>query len=253
MAQKQLEDRCENNEKEVASIKESLDRLTNRMDEQGKVVTMLVTELTSSRSKEVADDSRGTPGMKRKQPERVEGSETTPDVLEGVGQQGKTDQGQYDRSKFKKVEMPVFSGDDPDGWLFRAGRYFDIHRSTDSEKVTVAVISFDGDALSWYRWETRDGQEFVGWDDFKIRLFIQFRPSQEGSLCAQFLAIHQAGIVAEYRRTFEALSAPVQGSSEEVLEGTFVNGLHPLIRAKVFSRETTGLRNVLRAAQLIED
>ncbi|KAA0042008.1 transposon Tf2-1 polyprotein isoform X1 [Cucumis melo var. makuwa] len=27
-----------------------------------------------------------------------------------------------DRSKFKKVEMPVFIGDDPDSWLFRAER-----------------------------------------------------------------------------------------------------------------------------------
>lgn len=28
-----------------------------------------------------------------------------------------------DRSKFKKVEMPVFNGVDPDSWLFRADRF----------------------------------------------------------------------------------------------------------------------------------
>ncbi|KAA0064010.1 histone-lysine N-methyltransferase ASHR1 isoform X3 [Cucumis melo var. makuwa] len=27
-----------------------------------------------------------------------------------------------DRNKFKKVEMPVFNGEDPDSWLFRAKR-----------------------------------------------------------------------------------------------------------------------------------
>ncbi|KAA0055926.1 transposon Tf2-1 polyprotein isoform X1 [Cucumis melo var. makuwa] len=56
-----------------------------------------------------------------------------------------------DRSKFKKVEMPIFNGTDPDSWLFRADRYFKIHNLSDSEKLTVAVISFDGPALDWYR------------------------------------------------------------------------------------------------------
>lgn len=59
--------------------------------------------------------------------------------------------------------------------------------------------------------------------------------------------------MAEFRRTFEELSAPVQGLSDEVLEGTFVNGLHPLIRAEILSKETIGLQNVMCTAQLIED
>lgn len=39
-----------------------------------------------------------------------------------------------DRSKFKKVEMSVFTGEDPDSWLVRAERYFQIHKLTESEK-----------------------------------------------------------------------------------------------------------------------
>ena len=57
-----------------------------------------------------------------------------------------------DRSKFKKIEMPVFVGNDPDSWLlFRAERYFQIHKLSESEKMTVSIISFDGAALNWYR------------------------------------------------------------------------------------------------------
>lgn len=52
-----------------------------------------------------------------------------------------------DQSKFKKVEMSVFSGNNPDSWLFKADRYFQIHKFTNSEKMTVSVISFDGSAL----------------------------------------------------------------------------------------------------------
>ena len=67
-----------------------------------------------------------------------------------------------DRDRFKRVEMPVFDGDDPDSWLFRAERYFQIHKLTDSERLTVATISFEGPALNWYRsQEERD--KFTCW------------------------------------------------------------------------------------------
>lgn len=57
-----------------------------------------------------------------------------------------------DRSKFKKVGMLIFLGPNPESWLFRAERYFEIHKSSDYEKLIVSVISFDGIALSWYWW-----------------------------------------------------------------------------------------------------
>lgn len=56
-----------------------------------------------------------------------------------------------DRSKFKKVEMPVFGGDEPNSWLFRADRYFQIHKLTDFEKLNLAVVIFEGVVLNWYR------------------------------------------------------------------------------------------------------
>ncbi|TYK28131.1 transposon Tf2-1 polyprotein isoform X1 [Cucumis melo var. makuwa] len=71
-----------------------------------------------------------------------------------------------DQSKFKKVEMPIFNGTDPDSWLFRADRYFKIHNLSDSEKLTVAVISFDGPALDWYR-SQEEREVFKGWQDLK--------------------------------------------------------------------------------------
>lgn len=148
--------------------------------------------------------------------------------------------------------MPIFSGDDLDGWLFRAEKYFEIHGLIDIEKVTVAVISFEGVTISWYRWESRE-HDFKSWDELKIRIFVRFRPTKEGSLCARFLSIRQEGTVAEYHRTFEEWAAPVRGLTDEVLESTFTNGLHPLIRAEVLSREVRGLKQTMRAAQLVED
>ncbi|TYK19856.1 ty3-gypsy retrotransposon protein [Cucumis melo var. makuwa] len=50
-----------------------------------------------------------------------------------------SDDGSHDRNKFKKIEMPVFTGEDPDSWLFRAERYFQIHKLTESEKMLVST------------------------------------------------------------------------------------------------------------------
>ena len=36
-----------------------------------------------------------------------------------------------DRSKFKKVEILVFNGTNPDSWLFQADRFFKIHSLPD--------------------------------------------------------------------------------------------------------------------------
>ena len=101
-----------------------------------------------------------------------------------------------DRNKFKKVEMSLFNGDDPDSWLFSADRYFQIHKLTDSEKLTVATISFEGPALNWYRsQEERD--KFTCWLNLKERLLIRFRSSREGSLYGRFLRIQQESSVEE--------------------------------------------------------
>ncbi|KAA0041084.1 histone-lysine N-methyltransferase ASHR1 isoform X3 [Cucumis melo var. makuwa] len=43
------------------------------------------------------------------------------------------DENAGDQNKFK-VEMPVYNGENPDSWLFRAERYFLIHKLTESEK-----------------------------------------------------------------------------------------------------------------------
>ena len=61
------------------------------------------------------------------------------------------DESASDRSKFKKVEIPVFIGTDLDSWLFWAELYFQIHKLIELEKMIVAVISFDGAALDWYQ------------------------------------------------------------------------------------------------------
>lgn len=46
-------------------------------------------------------------------------------------------------------------------------------------------------------------------------MFKHFRPTQEGSLCARFLAINQLTTVEEYKEQFEEWSTPLPHLPEE--------------------------------------
>ena len=93
----------------------------------------------------------------------------------------------------------------------------------------------------------------MSWDDFKQRLLLRFCPSQNGTLHEQFLAIRQEGTLAENRRTFELLSAPLHGLSMEVLESTFVKGLRLKVKADLRLMRPHRLAQMMELAQLIED
>lgn len=67
--------------------------------------------------------------------------------------------------KFKKVEMSVFGGEDPDLWLFRADMYFQLYKVTDNEKL-VTVISLEGEVLNWYR-GLEEREPFKNWRGFQ--------------------------------------------------------------------------------------
>ena len=85
-----------------------------------------------------------------KSKQKMEEKDTTNDnSCDELKKKGKEEQEQnVNRSKFKKVGMPVFNGSDPDSWIFKADRYFQIHKLSKSEKMAISVISFDGPALN---------------------------------------------------------------------------------------------------------
>ena len=59
--------------------------------------------------------------------------------------------------------------------------------------------------------------------------------------------------MSEYLQKFEELSAPLPEIAEDVFEGTFTNGLDPIIRKEVFSMRVVGLEDLMEAAQLAEE
>ena len=133
-----------------------------------------------------------------------------------------------------------------------AERYFQIHKLTDFEKMTVATINFEGPVLNWYRsQEERD--KFIDWANLKERLLVRFRSTREGSLYGRFLRIQQTTTVEEYRNLFDKLVAPLSDLPEKVVEETFMSGLKPWIQAEMDFCEPKGLSQMMRIAQKVEN
>lgn len=148
--------------------------------------------------------------------------------------------------------MPIFNGEDPDGWIMRVERYFAFYHLMEMEMLEAVVVALDGDAQRWYQWENRRHPVWM-WADLKKVLLRQFRPNSGGSLYEQWLATNQTSTVSEYQRKFIETAAPFEHVSEEMLMGHFINGLKEEIKAEVRLLNPLCLEQTMEQAVRVEE
>lgn len=153
--------------------------------------------------------------------------------------------------RFKKLDMPLFDGSNPDSWIMRAEQYHDFYRLTDVEKVEVVVVVMEGDALFWYQWEHRR-RPITQWAKLKTLLRRQFQATQEGYLYGQWLSVAQTSTMAEYRKKFIEYAAPLDGVTEEVTLGQFITGLKSDIKAELKLHVPPNLETAMELAFKME-
>lgn len=117
-------------------MKESIKRIEKSVDR----LTMMMVDVMVSKGK--AFSSNSTEGLNQKGKEVEEMAEVT-DKFGWLGKNGTPIRTQGDRSKFKRLQMHVFTGANLHSWFFRAERYFEIHQFTEWEKITATIISFE--------------------------------------------------------------------------------------------------------------
>ncbi|XP_056686977.1 uncharacterized protein [Spinacia oleracea] len=134
--------------------------------------------------------------------------------------------------KYRKLDMPLFEGSDPDGWILRGEKYFDFYKLSETEKMDAAVVSMEGDALRWFTFESRR-RPMRTWPELKARVLAKYRPTNAGTLHEQWLATTQTTTVAEYMRKFIDLVSPLDDVPESILLGQFINGLKEDIKSEI--------------------
>ncbi|XP_063935341.1 transposon Tf2-1 polyprotein isoform X1 [Daucus carota subsp. sativus] len=154
--------------------------------------------------------------------------------------------------RFRKLDMPIFDGGDPDGWVLRVERYFAFYRLTEEEMLEAVAVALEGDALRWYQWENKR-HPIRRWDDLKMFMLRQFRPVSGGSLYEQWLSTAQTTTVQEYRRKFIETASPLERISEDMLLGQFVNGLKEEIKMEVRLLNPISLEQAMELAVRIEE
>ena len=80
---------------------------------------------------------------------------------------------------------------------FQGRNFFSIQQFFEAEKINMAALSFDGQALAWFQWEDRR-RRMRSWNELESRLLDRFGSTQEGSLYERFLALRQEGSMTEF-------------------------------------------------------
>ncbi|KAA0067146.1 ty3-gypsy retrotransposon protein [Cucumis melo var. makuwa] len=235
MAQRQMEERVDGTEKEILSLKEM-------MLEMKKAVERLADEMKESQSYKKREESETSDGLVMKQKGKMEETELITETNVTV----------TDRSKYKKLEMPMFLGENPESWVYRTEHFFEINNLPKAEKVKVAVVNFGQDEVDWYCW-SHNRKKVESWEDLKGRMFEFFRDSGQKSLGARLIRIQQDGSYNDYVKKFVTYSAPLPYMAESVLVDAFVTGLEPSLQAEVISRHPQTLEECMKEAQLVND
>ncbi|KAA0032599.1 peroxidase 64 [Cucumis melo var. makuwa] len=153
MVQTRIEERLEMIDQEIVGMKReiskmptieiSLSEISKNLElmrlqlekQQQMLLTMMETnvqERSAMKEKTIGTPTQNAENNKRKENEASSSKteESKRKFEDDLNERkSKSDENYSDRNKFKKVEMHVFTGEDPDSWLFRAERYFQIHKA----------------------------------------------------------------------------------------------------------------------------
>ncbi|KAL5564072.1 hypothetical protein UlMin_033819 [Ulmus minor] len=152
----------------------------------------------------------------------------------------------------RKLELPLFKGENPHGWIFRAEIYFAYRGVEETKKIIVATICLEGRALSWYL--SADAKtSFHSWPEFRAALLARFSHLGDEDPTEQLLALRQEGSVVDFRDHFEMLAVALPQLPESVFKSAFINRLREEIHVELRLLRPGDLEVIMVTAQQIEE
>ena len=96
----------------------------------------------------------------------------------------------------RKIELPLFSGEDAYGWLARVEHFFRLNDVEDYDKMELVMVVMEDEALIWYQW-WEDQVPFLTWREFKEDLIKRFQPGVARNPMGPLLKLRQTGLELE--------------------------------------------------------
>lgn len=88
------------------------------------------------------------------------------------------------RQAVKKVELPMFDGGDPTGWISRAEVYFRVQRTRSDVKVCLAQLCMEGATIHFFNSLINDEEELT-WEQLKEALLERYGGHGDGDIYEQ--------------------------------------------------------------------
>jgi hypothetical protein len=148
---------------------------------------------------------------------------------------------------YNKIDFPTFSGGDPRGWLLKAEKYFRYYQIPDEERVEIASMHLEGDALDLYSWLSND-QPITFWEELTHAFTKNFGPAEFQNPDEFLCSIKQTGSVQEYRQEFAKRSSRVSNWPDHCLLGVFLNGLKDELKSDVRIHKPRTVYNAMSLA-----
>ncbi|GMJ03418.1 hypothetical protein HRI_004011000 [Hibiscus trionum] len=150
-----------------------------------------------------------------------------------------------------QVELPIFTGEDPEEWLASAHDFFEFYGTEDHHRVTMASFRMTGTARKWFRWMQRQ-QQLAGWTHLVDAIRKRFLIMEIESPAGQLSKLLQTSTVAEYQTRFEDLALRTSNLPEEFLLDCFTSGLRTDIKNEVLAHHSTSMIEVQALARFHE-
>lgn len=97
----------------------------------------------------------------------------------------------------KKIELPIFDGKDPAGWISRAEVYFRVQETSPEVKVSLAQLSMEGPTIYFYNF-VLEAEEPLTWERLRAAMLERYGGHGEGDMYEQLTVLRQRGTVDDY-------------------------------------------------------
>ncbi|XP_015081221.1 uncharacterized protein LOC107024768 [Solanum pennellii] len=155
-------------------------------------------------------------------------------------------------SRWSRMEFLRFTGEDLRSWLFKIEQYFSMENVAAEEKVTVAAMQLEGEAIQWHLSFMRYRQYLqpATWNEYVMAMVERFGNDFDDPM-EEIKKVKQIGCVKEYQAVFERNLTRVNLSQENAIS-CFIGGLKHELNLAVKVTNPTTLAQVYRSARLQE-
>ncbi|XP_058217468.1 uncharacterized protein LOC131328550 [Rhododendron vialii] len=151
-----------------------------------------------------------------------------------------------------KLDFPKFFGDDPEAWIYKCEKFFELNAIEETQKLRLASLHMEDKAMHWYRWFEKS-HTLRTWREFSRVLLLRFGDNVFDDATGQLTKLKQWTSVKLYQEKFEELANKTTGLSEEFFISCFVSGLKDEIKGGVQMFQPRTISQAMGLAHLQED